>query len=41
MLMSLALSQRLEEKTSVWQRLLIGYGVTDEVFAIASVERRG
>ena len=30
--MSLALSQRLEEKTSVWQRLLIGYGVTDEVF---------
>ena len=40
MLMSLALSQRLEEKTSVWQRLLIGYGVTDEVFAIASVEKK-
>ena len=31
MLMSLAL---------VWQRLLIGYGVTDEVFAIASVEKK-
>ena len=40
MLMSLALSQKLDERTSILQRLFIGYGVTDEVFAIASVEKK-
>ncbi len=40
MLMSLALSQKLDERTGTFQRLLIGYGVTDEVFAIASVEKK-
>lgn len=40
MLMSLALSQKMDESTGTLQRLLIGYGVTDEVFAIASVEKK-
>ena len=40
MLMSLALSQKLDENVSVLKRLIIGYGVTDEVFAIASIEKK-
>lgn len=40
MLMSLALSQKMEEGIGFFRRLLIGYGVTDEVFAIASVEKK-
>jgi len=35
LLMSFALSQRLDPKTSVLHRLLIGYSVTDELFGIA------
>ena len=38
MLMSLSLSQKIETKTSVWQRMLISFGITDETFTIASVE---
>ena len=38
MLMSLALSQKLEQKIPLWKRLLFGFGITDEVFAVASVE---
>lgn len=38
MLMSLALSQRIDEKVSVGHRLLMGYGITDEIFAIAITE---
>ena len=34
-LMSLSLAQRLEPGTGVWRRLLIGYGVTDEIYAVA------
>lgn len=35
LLMSCALSQKLEEDTPMWQRLLIGYDVTDEIFGIS------
>ena len=36
LLMSTALSQRLAPETSVLHRLLIGYGVTDEIFGISA-----
>ncbi len=35
LLMSCALSQRLSQKTGLLHRLLIGYGVTDEIFGIS------
>lgn len=38
MLMSLALSQKLEQKIPLWKRMIFGFGITDEVFAIASTE---
>lgn len=38
MLMSLSLTQRLEKSMSLPKRLLVGYGVTDEIFSIASME---
>lgn len=34
-LMSLSLSQKLDEKVSFWQKLLIAFGNTDEIFAVA------
>ncbi|MDI9470168.1 MAG: AzlC family ABC transporter permease [Bacillota bacterium] len=34
-LMSLALQQKLPARLSLWQRIVIGYGVTDEIFAVA------
>ncbi len=34
MLMSSALSQKFDESTPFWHRLLVGYSVTDEVFGI-------
>lgn len=40
MLMSLSLSQKLDRSTKVGQKLLFGYGITDEVFAIASTRER-
>ena len=36
LLMSVSLSQKLPEKTNLWQRLVIAYGNTDEIFALAS-----
>lgn len=36
MLMSLSLSQKLSPRVSLWQKLVIGFGVTDEIFAVAS-----
>lgn len=33
--MSLTLSQRLDPKMSLWKRLIISFGNTDEIFAIA------
>ncbi len=38
MLMSLALSQKLESGIPLRKRLLFGFGITDEVFAVASME---
>lgn len=35
LLMSCALSQKLSADTPLWQRLLIGYDVTDEIFGIS------
>lgn len=35
LLMSCSLSQKLDPKTSIWHRLLVGYGVTDEIFGIS------
>ncbi len=34
-LMSLSLSQKLSEKVTLWQRLLIAFANTDEIFAVA------
>lgn len=38
MLMSLSLSQKLKPAVSTAKRLLIGFGITDEIFAIASLK---
>ncbi len=35
MLMSLSLSQRVDEKMTVPQRLIVSFGITDEIFAVA------
>ncbi len=35
LLMSASLSQKLPQSTPLWQRLLIGYGVTDEIFGVS------
>ena len=40
MLMSCALSQRFEENTPLVSRLLVGFGVTDEIFGI-TIARKG
>lgn len=37
-LMSLSLSQRLEKNTSTGKRMLMSYGITDEIFATASTK---
>lgn len=39
MLMSLSLTQRLDKTMSLPKRLLVGYGVTDEIFSVASIEQ--
>ncbi|SFU79551.1 AzlC family ABC transporter permease [Butyrivibrio sp. M55] len=41
MLMSAALSQRLDPKTSTLHRLGISYGVTDEVFGVSVLKKGG
>lgn len=35
LLMSCALSQKLSPETSLWHRLGVGFGITDEIFAIS------
>jgi predicted branched-subunit amino acid permease len=40
MLMSLSLTQKLPEDMPMWKRLLIAFGNTDEVFAVASTQVR-
>ncbi|TAH64767.1 MAG: branched-chain amino acid ABC transporter permease [Anaerolineaceae bacterium] len=39
MLMSLSLTQRLDKRINLTKRFLVGYGVTDEIFSIASMEQ--
>ena len=39
-LMSLSLSQQLDEKTPIWKRLIMAYFITDEIFAVASMSRK-
>lgn len=36
LLMSCALSQKIAPETPIWQRLMMGYTVTDEIFAISA-----
>ena len=35
LLMSASLSQKLDEKTRFWERLLLGFTVTDEIFGVS------
>lgn len=39
-LMSLSLSQKLEEGMPVWKKLIIAFGNTDEIFAVAMSHQR-
>ena len=39
-LMSLSLSQRVEDKMSIWKRMIFSFAITDEVFAV-SMQRKG
>ena len=40
MLMSLSLTQRLDKGMKLPKRLLVSYGVTDEIFSVASMEHK-
>lgn len=39
-LMSLSLSQKLDENVSLWKKLIIAFGNTDEIFAVAMNHQR-
>lgn len=39
MLMSLSLSQKVEAGMTIRQRLLVGFGITDEIFGVASARQ--
>jgi predicted branched-subunit amino acid permease len=39
MLMSLSLTQRFDKSMPLLKRMIIAYGITDEVFSVASMER--
>lgn len=39
-LMSISLSQKIDESVPTWKRLLFGYGITDEIYAVAITEER-
>lgn len=39
MLMSFSLSQKVDSRLTLGQRLRIGYGITDEIFAVAMAEQ--
>lgn len=34
-LMGVSMSQKVEEKMPVWQRLLVAFGITDEIYAVS------
>ena len=38
MLMSFSLSQKVDNRMTIGQRMKVGYGITDEIFAVASAE---
>lgn len=40
MLMSLALTQKIKKHTSLFHRMIMGFGITDEIFAVAASEIR-
>ena len=39
-LMSLSLSQKISPKIPIWQRLIFAFGITDETFVVASMEKK-
>ena len=39
MLMSLSLSQKIDPEISLFKRLIFGFGITDETFSLASMEK--
>lgn len=39
-LMSLSLSQKIDQKMSTLQRMIISFGITDETFSLASLQQR-
>lgn len=39
MLMSLAISQKVDPSIPVWQRMIFSFGITDETFVIASLQK--
>lgn len=39
MLMSLAVSQKLEPGIPVWQKMIFSFGITDETFVMASIQK--
>lgn len=40
MLMSLSLSQKVDSSMSIWRRLILSFGVTDEIFAVSMQQER-
>lgn len=40
MLMSLALTQKIKKNTPLFHRMVMGFGITDEIFAVAASEIR-
>lgn len=39
-LMSLSVSQKVDPSTKLWQRFLISFGITDEIFAVSISKRK-
>lgn len=39
MLMSLALSQKIDKNIPIWQRMIFAFGITDETFVVSSMEK--
>lgn len=39
-LMSISLSQKIDDGIPVWKRLIMGYGIADEIYAVVSTEKK-
>ena len=39
-LMSLSLSQKIDPKIPTWKRMIFGFGITDETFVVASMQKK-